>query len=439
MSSNTTIDSVSISPQKSGFDLICSDVAPDKSISHRCAMFSLLSDEVSTISNFLQGEDTLNSLNIAKQLGAKVDRDGGEIKITPPSKLSEPDDILDCGNAGTGMRLYCGLLSGIEGSFILTGDRYLRERPMARVVEPLRTIGANIDGRDGGNLAPLSIRGGNLKSFRYDSPIDSAQIKSALILAALQTDKKSYYRESLLSRDHTERMLRGMGANVYTIKDGEDKGWIEIEPLTKPLKPLHMRVPADPSSGFFFAVAAAIVPDARVVIKNVTLNPTRTEAYKALERMGADISYEIKDDLYEPIGDIDIRYSGRLNAITVEDNIAWLIDELPALSIAMAVANGTSYIKNAKELRVKESDRISTVVDGLNQCGIETDEYEDGYAVVGGEISQATIDSHGDHRIAMSFAIAGLIRGMEIVDIACIDTSFPNFFDILSQITGVQR
>jgi 3-phosphoshikimate 1-carboxyvinyltransferase len=336
------------------------------------------------------------------------------------------------------MRLYCGLLSGIEGSFILTGDKYLRERPMARVVEPLRTIGAKIDGRDGGNLAPLSIRGGNLKSFRYDSPIDSAQIKSALILAALQADKKSYYKESLLSRDHTERMLRGMGANITTIKDGKDKDWIEIEPLTKPLEPLQMRVPADPSSGFFFAVAASIVPNSRVVIKDVTLNPTRIEAYKALERMGANIDYNTKDNLYEPIGDIDIKYSGKLKAITVENNIAWLIDELPALSIAMAVADGTSYIKNAKELRVKESDRISTVVDGLNLCGVETEEYEDGYAVVGGDIKSATINSHGDHRIAMSFAIAGLIDGMEIVDTTCIDTSFPNFFNILSQISKVK-
>ncbi|SFV63019.1 5-Enolpyruvylshikimate-3-phosphate synthase [hydrothermal vent metagenome] len=439
MSSNTTIDSATIRPVGKGFDLKCSDIAPDKSISHRCAMFSLLSDRVSTISNFLQGEDTLNSLNIAEQLGAKVQRDGGDITITPPSKLSEPDDILDCGNAGTGMRLYSGLLAGIDGLFVLTGDKYLRERPMSRVVKPLRTIGAHIDGRDSGNLAPLCIRGGSLKSFRYDSPIDSAQIKSALILAALRADEKSYYRESLLSRDHTERMLRGMGASVTTIRDGEDSGWIEIEPLTKPLKPLRMRVPADPSSGFFFAVAAAIVPDARVVIKNVTLNPTRIEAYKALERMGANINYEERENLYEPIGDIDIRYSGRLNAITIEENIAWLIDELPALSIAMAVADGTSYVKNAKELRVKESDRISTVVDGLNQCGIETDEYEDGYAVVGGEIGSATIDSHGDHRIAMSFAIAGLVEGMEIVDVACIDTSFPNFFDILSQITEVER
>jgi len=422
--------SISIKKASKGFSLECSDIASDKSISHRCAMFSLLSNETSTIKNFLLGEDTLSSLSIAEQLGAEVKREGSNLTITPPKKLSEPSDILDCGNAGTGMRLYAGLLSGIEGSFILTGDKYLRSRPMNRVAIPLRDIGAKIDGRENGNLAPLAIRGGELNSFKYHSPIDSAQVKSALILAGLQADKKSYYKENLLSRDHTERMLNGMGASVVTNSDG----WIEIEPLKEPLKPLDITVPADPSSGFFFAVATAITPNSKAIIKNVTLNPTRIEAYKILEKMGAKIIFIEKENIYEPIGDIEISYSGKLSAITVEKNIAWLIDELPALSIAMSVANGTSLVKNAKELRVKESDRISTVLQGLNSCGIETIEHEDGYEVVGGELSSATINSYGDHRIAMSFAIAGVRCGMTIEDIECIDTSFPNFFEILSQI-----
>lgn len=428
-----------ISPIDGGFDLLCNDIAADKSISHRCAMFALLSDKPSKIENFLQGEDTLNSLKIASQLGAILEKNGSSVVITPPAKLGEPDNVLDCGNAGTGMRLYCGLLAGIEGSFVLTGDKYLRHRPMNRVVKPLRTIGAKIDGRESGNLAPLCIHGANLCSFRYESPIDSAQVKSALILAALQADTKSYYKESLLSRDHTERMLRGMGAQINTITQGKDAGWIEIEPLTQPLAPLEIRVPSDPSSGFFFAVAATITPQSQVLIKNVTLNPTRIEAYRALQRMGADITYIQKENLYEPIGDIEIKYSGKLQAITVEENIAWLIDELPALSIAMATAEGTSQVKNAKELRVKESDRIATVVNSLNACGIATTESEDGYSITGGTIHKATINSHGDHRIAMSFSIAGLLDGIEIVDIDCIDTSFPNFFDILSQITKVNR
>jgi 3-phosphoshikimate 1-carboxyvinyltransferase len=398
-------------------------------------MFSLLSNRPSTIKNFLLGEDTLASLSIAEQLGAKVKRDGANMTITPPTKLTEPSNILDCGNAGTGMRLYAGLLAGIDGSFILTGDKYLRSRPMRRVADPLRSIGAKIDGREEGNLAPLAIRGGDLKSFRYHSPIDSAQVKSALILAGLQADGKSYYKENLLSRDHTERMLKGMGADIKL--NGE--GWIEIAPLNSPLKPLDITVPSDPSSGFFFAVATAITPNSQTIIKNVTLNPTRIEAYKALQKMGADIEFIEKENIYEPIGDISIKYSGKLKAVTVRENIAWLIDELPALSIAMAVADGTSMVKNAKELRVKESDRISTVLEGLNSCGVETIEHEDGYEIFGGELNSATVNSYGDHRIAMSFIIAGLVCGMKVEDTECIDTSFPNFFDIFEEIRNTKQ
>ena len=424
---------VTISQNRERFTLECSTIAPDKSISHRCAMFSLLSDKPSKIKNFLLGEDTLASLSIAKQLGAIIKKEGSTIEITPPTTLKEPNDILDCGNAGTGMRLYAGLLAGIKGSFILTGDKYLRSRPMSRVANPLRKIGAKIDGRENGNLAPLAIRGGALDAFKYHSPIDSAQIKSALILAALQANNTSYYREDLLSRDHTERMLSGMGATV----ERQEDGWIKIEPLTQPLTPLDITVPADPSSGFFFAVAAAITPNAKTIIKNVTLNPTRIEAYKILETMGATIRYVKKENIYEPIGDIEIMHNGQLSAITVEENIAWLIDELPALSIAMAVAKGRSFVKNAKELRVKESDRIATVLTGLNACGIETVEHKDGYEILGGILNSATINSHGDHRIAMSFAIAGLQCGMNITDTECIETSFPNFFDILSELTNI--
>ena len=427
--------SVTITAQTEAFSLLCKTIAPDKSISHRCAMFSLLSNEPSHIKNFLLGEDTLSSLSIAEQLGAKIERNGNEVTITPPKKLTEPNDILDCGNAGTGMRLYAGLLAGVDGSFVLTGDKYLRARPMNRVVEPLRSIGAKIDGRDGGNKAPLCIRGTALKPFRYNSPIDSAQVKSALILAGLQANTKSYYKENLLSRDHTERMLRGMGADIQT----NDGGWIEIMPLSQPLKPLNLTVPADPSSGFFFAVAAAITPNSQTIITNVTLNPTRIEAYKILEKMGAEIEFIEKENIYEPIGDISIKYSGQLKAVTVENNIAWLIDELPALSIAMASASGTSMVKNSKELRVKESDRIATVLEGLNACSIETVEHDDGYEIIGAELQSATVNSYGDHRIAMSFAIAGVKCGMCVEDISCIDTSFPNFFDILQEITEIKK
>lgn len=421
-----------ISPLQKPFDIVINNIASDKSISHRCAMFSLLSDKPSVIKNYLRGEDTMDSLKIAQKLGATIKDDGDTITITPPTDLCEPDDILDCGNAGTGMRLYAGLLAGIKGSFVLTGDKYLRSRPMKRVTDPLRDIGASIDGREDGNKAPLHIRGAKLNSFRYHSPIDSAQVKSALILAAIQSDVKSFYKEDLLSRDHTERMLNGMGASITTNSDK----WIEIEPLKGKLKPLNITVPTDPSSAFFFAVAAAIVPNAKVTLKNVTLNPTRIEAYKILEKMGAKVTYVKTEDIYEPIGDIIVEHS-TLVGVTVDTNIAWLIDELPALSIAMSIANGKSIVKNAKELRVKECDRISVVVNNLALCGISYTEYEDGYVINGGQTFQkATINSHGDHRIAMSFAIAGLLCGMEIQDTQCIETSFPNFTEILASLKG---
>ena len=427
------MEQLNITPINNAFNIVIDNIASDKSISHRCAMFSLLSDQPSTIKNYLRGEDTMDSLRIAQKLGAVVEDDGKVIKITPPKNLSEPDDILDCGNAGTGMRLYAGLLAGIEGSFVLTGDKYLRSRPMKRVAEPLRDIGASIDGRENGNKAPLHIRGAKLDSFQYHSPIDSAQVKSALILAGIQSDKKSFYKEDLLSRDHTERMLNGMGANIQTNTDG----WIEISPLNgQKLKALNITVPTDPSSAFFFAVAAAITPNSKVTLKNVTLNPTRIEAYKILEKMGTKVSYIQTENVYEPIGNIIVEYN-ELNGVTVDSNIAWLIDELPALSIAMSIANGKSIVKNAKELRVKECDRISVVVENLKLCGVSYTEFEDGYEINGDDkLKSATINSHGDHRIAMSFAIAGLLCGMDIEDTQCIETSFPNFVEILKSLKG---
>ncbi|MDD5052611.1 MAG: 3-phosphoshikimate 1-carboxyvinyltransferase [Sulfuricurvum sp.] len=407
-------------------------IAPDKSISHRCAMFAVLAEGESRIENFLRAEDTLNTLNIVAHLGAKITDDGSVITIKS-NGIQESSEILDCGNSGTGMRLFCGLLSSAEGHFVLSGDEYLKRRPMKRVTQPLRAIGAKLDGRKNGDLAPLSIRGASLKAFDYTSPVASAQVKSAMMLAALRSDGVCTFREPELSRDHTERMLRGMGARVE-INGLETKIW----PLEKPLFPLDIRVPADPSSAFFFAVAAAIIPGSSAIIEGVTLNPTRIEAFKVLEKMGALISYSVTDERYEPIGTITIK-SAPLKAVVVEENIAWLIDELPALSIAMACAEGKSIIKNAEELRVKESDRIKSVVDNLNLCAIVTEEYSDGYAVYGGVLQSATINSYGDHRIAMSFLIAGLKCGMEVHDVECINTSFPNFFELLGTFAKVSK
>ncbi|WP_320036007.1 3-phosphoshikimate 1-carboxyvinyltransferase [Halarcobacter sp.] len=412
------------------FDIEIDSIASDKSISHRCAMFSIFSDETSHINNFLTAEDTLNSLSIVEQLGAKVVRDGKYVEITPTKELKEPKDVLDCGNAGTGMRLFCGLLASIDGAFTLTGDKYLRERPMKRVADPLRSIGANIDGRDNGNKAPLFIRGvKELKPFVYTSPVDSAQVKSAMILAALRATGVSKYKENELTRDHTERMLKGMGAKIET----DDEGFINIHPLEGHLKPLNITIPTDPSSAFFFAVAAAITPNSRVLLKNVSLNPTRIGAYKILEKMGVEINFIEKENIYEPIGDIEVKHK-ELNGVVVEEHISWLIDELPALSIAMSLAKGKSLVKNAAELRVKESDRIKSVVSNLEKCGVEYTEFEDGYEITGGSLNKASINSHGDHRIAMSFSIAGLICGMDIEDVDCILTSFPNFKEILDSL-----
>jgi 3-phosphoshikimate 1-carboxyvinyltransferase len=424
------MNSVIVSPASS-FSLTISEIAPDKSISHRSVMFAMLANGVSTIENFLRAEDTMNSLEIIKNLGAKVEDDGKTIKISSDG-IQESFEVLDCGNSGTGMRLFCGLLSSAKGHFVLTGDKYLRSRPMKRVTTPLLSIGAKLDGRNEGDLAPLSIRGASLNAFDYESKIASAQVKSCMILAALRANGTCTYIEPELSRDHTERMLKGMGANV--VVDGLKT---TITPMKELLNPLTIRVPADPSSAFFFAVAAAITPDASIILEGVTLNPTRIEAFKALERMGANITYEITDNKYEPIGNISVKYAP-LKGIVIENNISWLIDELPALSIAMAVAEGESLVKNAEELRVKESDRISTVVEGLRASNIEVHEYKDGYKIIGGELKSAVVDSDGDHRIAMSFIIAGIRCGMKVTDLECINTSFPNFFELLQKITKVE-
>jgi 3-phosphoshikimate 1-carboxyvinyltransferase len=409
------------------------EIGSDKSISHRSAMFALLANGKSEVSNFLEAEDTQNSLKIVEKLGAKVERVGEKIFITSDGVVREPDDVLDCGNSGTGMRLFAGLLSPHRGSFVLTGDKYLRRRPMKRVTKPLKEIGAFLDGRNDGELAPLFIRGGKVTNFNYNSKIASAQVKSALILSALFGNRESKYSEPELSRDHTERMLNGMGAEIERISETE----IKIKPIQKPLEPLVIEVPTDPSSAFFFAVATAIVPNSKIILKNMLLNKTRIEAYKVLQKMGTKIEFIEKSSKYESIGEIHIEYAP-LKGVEVSENISWLIDEIPALAIAMSVADGESLIKNAEELRVKESDRIDAVVKNLKFCDVNVEEFSDGFKIVGGKLEPAVIDSFGDHRIAMSFAIGGLLVGMKIEDIESVNTSFPNFFEILSQFTKVE-
>jgi len=428
------------------FRVSINNIASDKSISHRVAIFSLLCNKTSKVKNYLKAEDTLNTLKIIEQLGAKITWDKDTLFINPklePKKQTEQKDEhskipLDCGNSGTAMRLLCGYLSSKEGNFTLTGDKYLQARPMKRVIEPLNKIGANITSKGSSKVeckAPLHIKGvKNLKAFSYESSISSAQVKTAMILAALQASGICTYKEKALSRDHSENILKAMGANIKICADKS----IKISPLSLSknlfLNPLNIKIPSDPSSGFFFALAAAIIPKSCVVLENISLNPTRIEAYKILASMGAKVEFIEKENIYEKVGDIKISYNGQLKATDISQNISWLIDELPALSIAMSFAKGTSSVKNASELRVKESDRISALLENLKLCNIQTKEFSDGYEIQGGGFKSAVVNSKGDHRLAMSFAIAGLKCSMKIEDTACILTSFPNFEKILKDL-----
>lgn len=421
--------------------------ASDKSISHRVCMFALFADSVCRVKHFLLAEDTQRSLVIAQSLGLSFTFEkNGDLLLTPPKQgLQTPSDILYCGNSGTSMRLFTGILAGANLYAVLCGDIYLHARPMGRILKPLRTIGANIVARHikQKEVAPISIIPSkhNLEGFSYHSQIASAQVKSALIFAGLQGTKESSYSECELSRDHTENMLYALQKYPY-LQDRDNA--LQIQPFKAfdmqkaPLKSFDISIPNDPSSAFFFAVLASIMPNTSITLQRVMFNKTRIEAFKILEKMGAKILYTNITGDYEKIADIVI-HSATLKSVNIEDNIAWLIDELPALSIACSVASGTSKIRNAGELRVKESDRIAVVLQGLKSFGIQTIEYDDGFDIIGGTLKNGVVDSKGDHRIAMSFAIAACVCGGTILDSGCIQTSFPNFIEILSQFTTISQ
>ncbi|GAA8661322.1 3-phosphoshikimate 1-carboxyvinyltransferase [Helicobacter pylori] len=413
--------------------------ASDKSLSHRAVIFSLLAQKPCFVRNFLMGEDCLSSLKIAQNLGAKVENTAkNSFKITPPTAIKEPNKILNCNNSGTSMRLYSGLLSAQKGLFVLSGDNSLNSRPMKRIIEPLKAFGAKILGREDNHFAPLAILGSPLKACHYESPIASAQVKSAFILSALQAQGISTYKESELSRNHTEIMLKSLGADIQN-----QDGVLMISPLEKPLEAFDFTIANDPSSAFFFALACAITPKSRLLLKNILLNPTRIEAFEVLKKMGASIEYVIKSKDLEMIGDIYIEHAP-LKAISIDQNIASLIDEIPALSIAMLFAKGKSMVKNAKDLRAKESDRIKAVISNFKALGIECEEFEDGFYVEGLEdisplkqrfsrIKPPLIRSFNDHRIAMSFAVLTLALPLEIDNLECANISFPQFKRLLNQ------
>ena len=410
-------------------------VPGDKSISHRAIMLGALADGTTHISGFLEGEDCLATMRAFQAMGVAIEHHGeGRVTVHGAGLhgLRAPTAPLDVGNSGTSMRLLAGVLAGQPFNSVLVGDSSLMKRPMRRVTKPLALMGAEIATSDAGT-APLVIHGRPLRAIEYTLPVASAQLKSALLLAGLFAEGTTRITETGVSRDHSERMLKAMGAQIS--RNGLA---IEVAPLSSPLKPLEIFIPNDPSSAFFFAVAAAITPGSRIVLKNMLLNKTRIEAYEILKRMGAEVKFHKTSEIYEQIGDIEVAYAP-LHAVEVSENISWLIDEAPALAIAFACAQGSSVLRNAAELRVKECDRIKVTCEGLRACGIKARELQDGWQIEGGEANAAIITPCGDHRIAMSFAILGLRSGMIIEDSDCIATSFPNFAAILRQIgAGVE-
>lgn len=413
-------------------------VPGDKSISHRAVMLGAIAEGDTVIENFLPGEDCLSTIDCMRKLGIKIEGPDDNVVVVHGrglDGLAEPDDILDAGNSGTTMRLLLGILAGQQFFSVITGDASLRRRPMARLTGPLGEMGAFINGRRDASLAPLAVKGGNLKSLFFESNVASAQVKSAVLLAGLFADAESLTTviEPHRSRDHTERMLAYLGAEVEIAGNSVR---VKGHPL---LKGKRMVVPGDISSAAFFMVAASIVPGSDIILPGVGINPTRSGILDVLREMGAGI--ELLDQRLagkEPVADIRVRYAGALSGITVSgETIPRLIDEVPVLAVAAALAEGTTIIKDAAELRVKESDRIATILLLLNMLGADAEQLSDGLMIRGGRrLKAVSCESHGDHRIAMAAAIAGLaaegetvVRGAE-----CIDVSFPGFASVINNI-----
>ena len=404
----------------------------DKSISHRAAIFSLLADGVSEIRGFLRAEDTLATLSACAALGAEVSEDqDGNLTITGVglSGLSAPQDgRLDMGNSGTAMRLLAGVLAAQQFSCELFGDASLSGRPMGRIIRPLEQMGAKIQAPAGCPPLMISATTG-LQSLAYQSPVASAQVKSCLLLAGLCSGVDISVCEPALSRDHSERMLAAQGAAI-TVADN----CVELTATTV-LQPLNMNIPADISSAAFAIVAALIVPASDITIRNISINPTRARLIDALSEMGADIEVmNASEQGGEAVADLRVR-SSSLKAIDVPPEwVPGMIDEFPVLMIAASLADGVTRVRGAAELRVKESDRISVMADGLHKLGVNVDEYDDGFDIhgqLGFRFNGGQVDGHGDHRCAMSYLVAGLVSTASIKVSGCeaIATSYPAFID----------
>ncbi len=412
----------------------------DKSISHRSLMLGALAQGETIVRGLLLGEDPRSTAMCFRAMGAEITPLNPEevrIRGIGLGNLREPTDILDAGNSGTTMRLMLGILASHPDCFFsVTGDSSLRTRPMSRVIKPLTEMGATIWGREGNQYAPLAVRGQSLKPIHYHSPIASAQVKSCVLLAGLMTDGQTTVTEPALSRDHSERMLRAFGAQV------------DVDPATNSvtvtghptLTGQTVVVPGDISSAAFWLVAGAIVPGSDLTVENVGVNPTRTGVLEALEMMGADITLENQREVAgEPVADLRVKH-GPLQACRIEgDMIPRLIDEIPVLAVAAAFAEGTTVIKDAEELRVKESDRITVMANQLNAMGASVTELPDGMEITGGQALTGTeVDSFTDHRIGMSLAIAALMaQGTTTIHRAeAAAISYPTFVETLEQVIG---
>ncbi|MBX3236192.1 MAG: 3-phosphoshikimate 1-carboxyvinyltransferase [Nitrospiraceae bacterium] len=410
-------------------------VPGDKSVTHRAIILTALAEGVSTVSSYCRGEDCLNTMRAFQALGVRIEESPDVLQVYGKGMwgLTEPTAPIDCGNSGTGIRLITGVLAGQDFFSVLTGDDSIRRRPMGRVVKPLRTMGATIAGRKGGELAPLAITGTRLKGIAYQSPVSSAQVKSSLLLAGLFSDGLTTITEPRLSRDHTERMFSYFG--IPFRREGCSVS-IEGRPAVRWAgKPVL--VPGDLSAAAFFIVGAAIVPGSDVTVRTVGMNPTRTGILDVLRSMGAHIEVlNPREEAGEPVADLRVR-STPLHGVAIgPELIPQTIDEFPILCVAAAVAEGTTTITGAEELRVKESDRIATMAAELRAMGARIEERPDGMVIHGlgqagrnGRLTGTTSSSHGDHRVAMSVAIGGLTAATSTViqDTACIDTSFPRF------------
>lgn len=404
---------------------------PDKSITHRALIISSMGNKKSTFYNLLNSLDTKRTFHILKKLGIRFAGDFKRMEIVP-SKISVPSEPLFCGNSGTTARLMMGFLSSKEGTFFLYGDKSLSRRPMKRVMEPLEKMGVRFLAKDGEYL-PLALRGGKLSKIKHVEEIGSAQVKSAIILAALKADGISTIAEKNKSRDHTERMVKAFGGNIKIINNT-----ILVEPSE--LGSITMKIPGDFSSAAFFIVLGVLHGNARLVIENVNLNPTRTGLLDVLKTMGANLEISIDENNIEPVGKITVETSKLIGTEIKGSLIPKMIDELPLVALLGMFADGETIVRNAEELRRKESDRIKTLVENFRILGIEIEELRDGFKIKGPQnIRGGRVDPKGDHRMAMLFSIAGILsdEGVEVIDSKIVSISFPNFFKTLETITEV--